>query len=311
MNDLSDLAVPDRVLKWVVDSVGSRAIVRATRQLHGGTSSLVHHVSLEVNQVVRDFVLRQFNKEEWLRAEPDLALHEAESLRWAARTGLPTPEIVAFDETGNACGIPTVLMARLEGTVVMTPPHMDDWLNKLAKAAMRINAVDADHFPWTYFTYNDIASLVTPSWSSLPEQWNQVINIVRGPRPEVRPCFIHRDYHPANVLWDGDTVSGVVDWVNACRGPAGIDVGHCRLNLALLHGIATADAFLSAYQHHAGTAFSYDPYWDLVSLIDGLFEPPHVSPAWTVLGVTGLTDNMMVERMDAYMVSLLQRAYAE
>jgi aminoglycoside phosphotransferase (APT) family kinase protein len=310
MNALPDQAVPDRVLKWVVDSAGPQAIVRATRQLHGGTSSLVHNISLEVNQVVTDFVLRQFYKEEWLQAEPDLALHEAESVRWAARTGLPVPEIVAFDETGSECGIPAVLMTRLEGTVVMTPPHMDDWLNQLAKAAVRIHGVNADRFPWTYFTYNDIAALQTPSWSSLPQQWNQVIEIVRGPRPQMNTCFIHRDYHPANVLWSGDTVSGVVDWVNACQGPAGIDLGHCRLNLALLHGVASADAFLSAYQNHAGSSFTYDPYWDLLSLIEGLFEPPSVSPAWTALGVTGLTDDMMVERMDAYTVSLLQRACA-
>ncbi|MFD0682267.1 MULTISPECIES: hypothetical protein [unclassified Paenibacillus] len=49
-------------------------------------------------------------------------------------------------------------------------------------------------------------------------------------------------------------------WVNACRGPAGIDIGHCRLNPAML------------------------------------------------FGVTGLTDKLMVERLDRYMASLLVRA---
>lgn len=51
-----------------------------------------------------------------------------------------------------------------------------------------------------------------------------VFDFVREPRPQVKPCFIHRDYHPTNILWVDDKVSGVVDWVNACRGPAGIDI---------------------------------------------------------------------------------------
>jgi aminoglycoside phosphotransferase (APT) family kinase protein len=304
---VSENALPDRVLKWVVGSVDPQANVQSIRRLHGGTSSIVHSVSLRVNQVVRDFVLRQFDKTEWLQKEPDLARHEAESLRWASRTGLPIPEIIAFDETGSDCGVPAVLMTQLEGSVVMRPHNMKVWLNGLAESLVRIHAVNADNYPWAYFTYIDITSLETPGWSSFPELWNIAIGVVKGARPKAKQCFIHRDYHPANVLWTQNSISGVVDWVNACRGPAGIDIGHCRLNLAQLFDIATADAFLSAYQTHAGSAFSYDPYWDLLSLIDVLFGPPKVFPGWTALGVTGLTDELMVERLDAYMVSLVNR----
>ncbi|WP_085520667.1 phosphotransferase family protein [Tuberibacillus sp. Marseille-P3662] len=305
MTQVSDNELPDRVLKWVVDAVDSYATVQSICRLYGGTSSIVHSVSLQVNQVQRDFVLRQFDNVEWLQEEPDLAFHEAESLRLASRSDVSTPEIVAFDETGRECGVPVVLMTQLEGSVVLSPHNLDHWLDGLAASLVQIHAVDADGYPWPYFTYNDVASLETPSWSSFPELWQRAIDIVKGPRPKAKTCFIHRDYHPTNVLWYGHTVSGVVDWVNACRGPAGIDVGHCRLNLAQLFDVPTADAFLSAYQSYAGSAFNYDPYWDLLSLSDILFGPPTVYPGWTAFGVTGLTDQLMVERLDRYMMSLL------
>lgn len=300
-------ALPERVLKWVVESVDPRASVLTAGRLPGATSSGVHSISLRVGQQVRDFVLRLFDNAEWLQNEPDLAAHEAESLRFASRSGLNTPQIIACDESGSQCGIPAVLMTRLEGAVVLRPHDLKRWLDGLAQALVRIHAVEADDFPWSYYTYNDIPSLEIPSWSDYPEKWNEVIEIVRGPAPAIKPCFIHRDYHPCNVLWNGDKVSGIVDWVNACRGPAGIDIGHSRWNLAQLFDVPTADAFLSAYKRHAGLSFTYDPYWDLLSLIDTQFGPPVVYQGWTAFGVTGLTDELMRVRVDRYMASLLQR----
>lgn len=298
----------DRLLQWVLEAVHPQATVQSINRLHGGMSSLVHSIALQVKGVDTKVVLRQFDNAEWLRQEPDLPLHESESLRWAAQTDVQTPRILAFDKTGSECGIPAVLMSQLAGAVVLQPPDLNQWIDGLAEALAQIHTVAADHFPWTYFTYNDISSLQAPSWSSYPESWHKVITLVKGPRPAVKPCFIHRDYHPTNVLWSGNKVSGVVDWVNACQGPAGIDIGHCRLNLAQLYDVAAADAFLTAYEKYAGSTFQYEPFWDLLSLIEVLYGPPSVYPGWPAFGVTGLTDSLMVERLDRYMLSLLERA---
>jgi aminoglycoside/choline kinase family phosphotransferase len=72
--------------------------------------------------------------------------------------------------------------------------------------------------------------------------------------------FIHRDYHPLNVLWHDDTVSGVLDWVNACEGPIEYDLSRCRVNVELVTGPDAADAFLAACGE-LGAA--YDRAWDL------------------------------------------------
>ena len=125
--------------------------------------------------------------------------------------------------------------------------------------------------------------------------------------PTTKQTFIHRDFHPTNVLWHDGNVSGVVDWVNACRGPANVDVGHCRVNLALLHGVEVADQFLDAYLNVANREFEYNPYWDLLTIFDFIEvnEPPTVYEGWINLEVRGLTDTMMRERMERYLISLL------
>ncbi|MBS4210020.1 aminoglycoside phosphotransferase family protein [Bacillus sp. FJAT-50079] len=291
---------------WVLHSVGEEASICSIQRLFGGTSSLVHQLTLQSGGETFDVVLRQFTNKQWLEEEPDLALHEAESLRLASHTKLETPQLIAFDEIGREAGVPAVLMSMLEGTVVLEPENTHNWTNELAQTLVNIHQQDADEFAWSYYTYKDLAALEIPNWSSLTKEWKDAFRIVKGPRPEVRNTFIHRDYHPANVLWLHHSVSGVVDWVNACRGPAGIDVGHCRLNLAMLHGVQVADHFLSAYEKHASASFSYDPYWDLLSIIDILFDPPEVFPGWIELGVTGLTDAIVRERLEAYLVSVLK-----
>ena len=59
-------------------------------------------------------------------------------------------------------------------------------------------------------------------------------------------------------------LTGVVDWSWASTGAPGIDVGHCRLYLALLFGPGWAERFRLAYQ--AETGREVDPWWDLHAL---------------------------------------------
>jgi hypothetical protein len=56
----------------------------------------------------------------------------------------------------------------------------------------------------------------------------------------------------------------VVDWSVASCGPPEVDVGHCRLNLAVLYSADRAERFRLAYE--AETGRSTDPWWDLLAL---------------------------------------------
>ncbi|MEK4405315.1 aminoglycoside phosphotransferase family protein [Sporosarcina sp. FSL K6-6792] len=283
---------------WVQQEVGSA--VHWMKRLPGSTSSLLYELKTEDSEMV----LRQFDNEEWLLEEPDLVKHEAASLRKASDSGLPTPELIGSDETGKLSGLPSILMTKVEGKVELLPDDFNQWTDGLAKALVQIHQVKANDFTWKYAPYTKRADVKFPEWTKKWDVWQAAFERFHGTEPEFLETFIHRDFHPANVLWTNKEVSGIVDWPNACRGPAGIDVGHCRVNLALLHSVEVADLFLQAYQRHAEPSFSYEPYWDIVSVFDFLDGPPVVYSGWAAFGVTGLTDEMMAARLDQYLESI-------
>jgi aminoglycoside phosphotransferase (APT) family kinase protein len=293
------------VLRWVADAVGAGAQVESVSPLAGATSSVLHSIEVNYHGRTVKTVLRRFVDDEWIKAEPDLARHEAASLQRAASANVPTPALIACDERGEQCGVPATLVTRLAGAVELKPANLDRWLHEMAAALVRVHEVPARDFSWEYSPYNDVARLAVPPWSAFPERWAKAIEIVQGPRPLARECFIHRDYHPNNVLWEKGRVSGVVDWVNACRGARGIDVGWCRHNLAQLHGVAAATRFLEAYRAEAGADFKYHPFWDLMTLIELLPGPPGIYPGWPAYGINHLDEELTGARVDDYLTSLI------
>lgn len=293
------------VRSWIETAAGGR--VTSVAVLPGATSSAVHRVDVESNGKPRSLLLRRFTNSEWVRAEPDVAVREATSVQHATRAGLPAPELVATDRDGSYCGVPATLVTFLPGEVMLGPSEKNEWIKGLALAAARIHRVDAAGFRWKYRRYNDRDSLQVPRWSQHPEAWRKAIDVVQGPAPSYRECFVHRDYHPSNVLWMNGRVSGVVDWVNACRGPAGIDVAWCRHNLANLHGVSVADDFLAAYIEAAGKEFVYDPCWDLMSVVELLPGPPSMYEGWRAVGVPNISNAVMRDRVDLYVASVVAR----
>ncbi|WP_410769155.1 phosphotransferase family protein [Fontibacillus sp. BL9] len=304
-------ALPKQVLSWIEEQAGGQARVVQATPLQGGISSAVYALELTLGDSVEQikWVMRQFTDTYWLRNEPDLARHETTALQAAGSTGLPSPEWIAADPDGRVCGLPTVLMSRLPGRVVLPPQAPSQpWLQELAGVAAQLHASNPAPIPWNYFTYNKIDQLQIPEWTAKPDAWAKVIECVRGQVPGYTPRLIHRDYHPANVLWQDDRVSGVVDWVNACQGPAGIDTGHCRLNLVQLYGTETADAFLKSYLDSEGSvAEAAHPYWDMLCLIEVLPGPPGVYKGWEDLGFGGLNAGLIRSRLDDYAESLAMK----
>ncbi|TCK92656.1 phosphotransferase family enzyme [Natranaerovirga hydrolytica] len=294
----------DKLLnEWIKKVLGSSTSIKSITPLKGGISSEIFCIEMTNN---KSLVLRQFTNQEWLTKCLDLALHEAMSLECAKKIDIPTPELIAFDEKGIDTGHPTILMTLLRGKVDIEPIMQNKWINDIAKTLNSIHTVDIQ-MPWNYYTYNKVHELEEPMWTKKPKLWGQAIEILKGEKPKTKYRFIHRDYHPTNILWDNNQVSGVVDWVNSCMGPTGIDVGHCRLNLALLIGVNVADDFLNRYIEIAGNNYEYHPFWDLITLIEFLPGPPKVYRGWVDLNIKHLTNELMIGRIDNYLASIMKR----
>ena len=54
---------------------------------------------------------------------------------------------------------------------------------------------------WRYSNYTTAEGLRVPVWSRCPELWQKAIDHWLRGQPNDGDVFIHRDYHPVNVLW--------------------------------------------------------------------------------------------------------------
>lgn len=229
------------------------------RRLPGASTSAVHRLSLADGSTA---VLRRYVWRCVLEDEPEAPRREVDALRFAVRNQLPVPEVLAADIDGTSVGdgIPGLLMTLVPGSPVPVPD-----LGDLATVAAGIHAIDAAAFAHRYFPWYREELTDAPPGATDQRLWRRAIEIWHTQMPEYRPGFLHRDFHPGNVLWKR-RVAHVVDWANACAGPSGCDIAHCRDNLIHLSGFDAADLFLRRYQEVTGA--DYDPFWEIASVLE-------------------------------------------
>ncbi|MGZ8765546.1 MAG: phosphotransferase family protein [Acidimicrobiia bacterium] len=287
--------LPATARSWSAAQIGPGSRVIRARRLRGASASAVHALDIEDRTGHRHrLVLRRFVGP-IAAAEPDLAAREATVLTLLHGHGTGAPGLVGVDPDGSAAGDRAVLTTRVPGRIELRPADPRRWVRELAAALGPIHAIDGGGLP-PYARYDDGRWSGPPPWSRHPAAWERAAEIVdRGPTPAPH-TMIHRDYHPLNTLWSRGRVTGVVDWASGCVGDPGVDVGHCRVNLAMLAGGDVADAFAP----HA------DPYWDLASATDGLaWSLP--TPSFRDAGRTDLDDRTVAERLDTFVATAVSR----
>jgi aminoglycoside phosphotransferase (APT) family kinase protein len=243
-------AVPPASLRWAEAQAGARIV--AALPLQG--QWLANHLLVLADG--RELVLRRWARPGWEADDPELtAAREALVLARLADTPVPAPELVAADTEAAACDVPALLITRLPGAPFAGRPP----LGPLVAALAEIHAIDPDGIP-PYLRYYEPSRLAVPSWAGDRGVWERAIALAHEEPPGLPERFIHRDYHPGNTLWDGAELTGIVDWTTGSRGPAAVDLGHLRWNLALDHSQRAADAVLPHPEHH--------PYYDVVTALD-------------------------------------------
>jgi aminoglycoside phosphotransferase (APT) family kinase protein len=261
--------VPVRALAWC-EAVCDARVVSATA-LDGGMSSAVHALALDDG---RALVLRRYVREEWLAEEPDVPRREAIALEaLPANPALAAPRLVAADPEGAQAGDPAVLMTRLPGAITWHPHDLDGFLRGLAALLPAIHATPPVSGIPAYVNWPPETDR-PPAWTTRPEVWERAFAVFDAPLPVAEPVFLHRDFHPGNVLWEGDAVSGVIDWPNASVGHPHADIGYCRNNLAAALGLDVADRFLACCD-----APGYSHYWDVVAALGGFDD--EILSRWT------------------------------
>ncbi|WP_326700665.1 phosphotransferase [Streptomyces sp. NBC_01754] len=301
---------------WVEKELSGAERVEEVTRLRGGWTSDMRRLDIAGPAGRRSLVLRSFVKPFFVRHAEGLLTREAAVLRLLAGTDIPAAGPVAVDATARYCDHPSLLMSLLPGTVRLGHEGADRRAEALARQLHRIHrlVVPAGARPRTYQAWSSPDRVSPPQGTDRPELWQRAVDVIRREPPEYRACFLHRDFHPGNVLFTGDgedlRISGVVDWVETSWGPADLDVAHCSTALALLHGVPAGMRFADRYVA-AGGELAEDHadhlYWRLLDALGFAPDAEKVAGPWRETGRTDLTPALTTGRLEGYLQALLDR----
>jgi aminoglycoside phosphotransferase (APT) family kinase protein len=280
---------------WVEDTLES--VVVAVEPLSGGVASRMLLVRVEGG---REAVLRQLVADPWRAHAEALLGRERDVHGLLAGRDVPAPRTLAVDVHGDLTdGDPSLLMTRLDGAVDLVAAHPD----ALATTLLAVHAVRpaTGEWPRLYESWAVESKRTVPPWGGDDGLYREAFARLAEDPPAYDETFLHRDFHPANVLVRDGRVTGVVDWVETSTGPADLDVAHCASNLAGLHGVEAALTFRRMYVDRGGV-LEHDPraaaYWQLLDLVaflpgpegrEGGATPEVIQRTWSAGGRPDLT----------------------
>jgi len=250
-------ALDPHLRSWLEREVGPVDLVGA---LDGGITGEILHVRPHRSD---DLVVRRWADD---RAE-HRALVDREMTGLAALEGcgIPLPRPVAADADGSASGLPTTVTTFLRGQVQLDPADERRWVRRLAAVLARLHAVPAPPLApcerWSTEDPEDLTEHLAPD----PGLARAARELAARTGTPAQPVLSHGDFQHFNVLWQQEEVSAVVDWPSVGLADRGLDVGHCRLNLAVLIGADAAMAFLEDYEELSG--HRVDPAADMERLL--------------------------------------------
>jgi aminoglycoside phosphotransferase (APT) family kinase protein len=278
----------EQALAWAGERLGSAVV--AVEELSGGWTSTMLALTTAVGSRA---VLRLMTNEPWRTNGAELTTREHETQLMLAGTGVAAPRSIALDADGSRTGEAAHLMTLLPGAVDLDRTT-DTHLETLARALAEIHAVSPAERPRDYQSWAWPDKYVVPDWSREPAAWEQAFAVLGEDPPSYEGTFLHRDFQPRNVLWTGDEVTGIVDWVETSWGPPWLDVAHCRTNLAIAHGTEVADRFGAAYQRLTGG--EPQRHFDVMDVV-GFLPPPGRR--------SFLTDPGELARLEEHLLSVL------
>ena len=248
----------------VLDALGLDDAKFRIQDLPSTFSNFTHRVNATLpDGSMERIVLRRYNPENYEDGH-DKHRCEFHALKLLHKRGIPVPEPLLLDETGELLGLPGIVTAFVEGAPVALPAQAQRWgelAEKSARMLARIHRTPFSESDKRYLMNDNIEVAWFIKDGTIPEYmradpdgelvWHLVNEHWRRWTP-VEPRFAHTDYWAGNILWDGAEISAVVDWEEAGYGHPAADVAYARM-CYFLDGLPdAAETFLRVYEEEAG-----------------------------------------------------------
>ena len=235
----------------------------------------------------------------------------------AREHGVPVPEPVFLDETGEVLGVPGVVSRFVQGAQVADPKDPEKWAEDLARQLVQIHSIrpgerekrflfDGNH-QTLYFTRDENPKLI--AGHPLSSDIFDAVRKLQSKLVPAPPVLVHLDYWHGNVLWRHGRISAVLDWDFAGYGDPGIDVAYFRMNMHLRGIKEAADCFLKAYERQSGEAVKNLGFRELAAAAQPLPSPIRWIPMSKDMGGAQITDERAIAQYEEFVAGALQRAY--
>lgn len=223
-------------------------------------------------------------------AHHDAAVREAEILEILSALGVWVPHLVAAStELDN----PVIVTSRIAGSTPLPDLSPMTMATEMAAALVHIHEIDGTGLRPTPAEpprgHAPIIKRAQREWDRL--DMNEAV-------------LTHSDFWCGNALWEGERLTGVVDWSGAKCGPRGVDVAWCRQDLVLLGSPEAAELFLAEYERLLGRPISDINAWDVQAAARAHDRVETWLPNYLGIGRTDITAESLRERLDAWNAKL-------
>jgi aminoglycoside phosphotransferase (APT) family kinase protein len=302
----------------VIDQLDAGAKLAEVRPLPGSfsneTTLLVYETAVGTEQVVvrRYAVFGEYDRGK--KAE-----REFKTLALLHKHGIPVPQPLLLDKSGDLLGSPGIVTSFVPGQQIIQPSDESAWVTELAQILAHIHAIPLteadqrflldgnDEVVW--FLRNEKSKEHMLRHPDGRSSWQAVHDLLPTIQP-VPPALMHIDYWLGNILWQKGRITAVLDWEEASFGDPGYDVAYLRLELAMLGGAPLADAFLAAYEQANGRSLPTLAFWELAAAARFMPDPEGMISEWQALQA-GVYDVAAVKQnFRNFLASALKRAGA-
>jgi aminoglycoside phosphotransferase (APT) family kinase protein len=211
------------------------------------------------------------------------ARREFKTLQLLKKHGVPVPDPLYLDDTGETLGSPGIVTQYIPGKLIMAQPYPEHWAEILAHTLASIHTIPIDVLKMPFLLdANSEVLWFLKSKDSMPEYirthpkgndlWQAMLDYLPN-LMNVEPSLVHIDYWSGNILWEQGVISAVVDWEEAAQGDPGIDVAYCRMDMILSGMSEAASRFLATYEKAVGKPVTNLGFWELAAAVRPMFTP--------------------------------------
>jgi aminoglycoside phosphotransferase (APT) family kinase protein len=298
-------APPDDRLQAIASALGRGLKVESVTRLRGGIDNGMHVLELGGSRGrARRVVLRRYRGTESTVAR---AQKEFRLLKLVESFGIPVPQPLLLDDTGETAGTPAIVTSFIDGKPAMVPAEAPEWSRQVAEAIWKVHSADIGGADTQFFeppvmmseaVQRQITSTERfeghPLGRALCEAMAEAAEHVE----KVRPALIHGDYWAGNTLWNGGRLIAIVDWDDGKLGDPAMDVGYMWMDLMILGEREAADRFVEEYEQRSGGRVANLRLGALLGLSRAMPDPTRWFASWEGSGRMDITPESVMRNFD-------------